>query len=74
MADAPAGQPPDPTFNPYNPWGTLAAHVGWAVDRALEPSSKGKSATPPPATGKPPGYAKGVSKVSQTRMGMLKRK
>ena len=76
MADAPAGQPPAPTFNPYNPWGSyvkaLTSGVAQSVDRTLSPLDKKPQATPP--ANKPPGYAKGVSKVGQTRMGMLKRK
>jgi hypothetical protein len=77
MADASAGQPPAPTLNPYNPWGSyvnvLTSGIGQHVDKALAPLDKKPQAANPSA-GKPPGYAKGVSKVGQTRMGMLKRK
>jgi hypothetical protein len=51
----------------------LTSGIGQHVDKALAPLDKKPQAANPSA-GKPPGYAKGVSKVGQTRMGMLKRK
>jgi hypothetical protein len=76
-------QPPDPSFNPYNPFSSyvnvLTSGVAQNVDKALAPLDKNKPQTANPPANRPPGYAKGVSKVEtkkapsgSTRMGMLK--
>lgn len=84
-----------PDINQYNPVRKFGDAYVDAVDKTLAPLRKpGAPAAPPPATpapppsGKPPGYAKGVSKVGPktgpgqsklkpktgpTRMGMIKR-
>lgn len=55
-------------------------YLGRRVVHSVGPDSNTPYQEPPtppppkPPAGKPPGYAKGMSKVGQTRMGMPKRK
>ena len=59
---------PEPQFYPYSPMKTFLGYFRSSVDKALEPLDK---KPPPPPDNKAPGYAKGVSKVGGTRLGMV---